>query len=575
MNTPWDLLELEPTGDALAIKRAYARQLKNHRPDDAAQAYQALREAYEWALTEADWIRQSLTDTDEVDHENESFIETADQPPPPADFAPVPKLPVSVNTDSDLDGIEFDHAQALLERWAERLRSVDAVAGVWPTLRNELDALPLEQQAAASALFADFVLQHEALSTDLLVKMAQHFQWGRDYRDAERLGAFRLAQLRERLIAEAPASFRSAHQIERAMELLRLDWVLKNQGKFYGWVYAVLARPVIRRLMAETPDLERKALEISYDGWETMSAAATQAIAIRLFLVLACVILITKGFFLPSQQNLFGWLVVAGLFGVAYWLAAWGIAWHLRVAAYLQEKLASLSWMQGEWGQPAAGIGLPLAIALIARDKVALPALQAVIPDEGLILAAGLGYLLALLIKWPSLLEERVIYLPMVGILAFGLTSLTGADGVDWVVAVGVAVAWTGLGEWVYVRYHEQVIHIYGNPWAVLRPRAWWGWVLLVLAFRFILAFLALLFVLALPVTLRVIARYLSANMALLAIGLAVALPMLADPGKAASNSLIVLVISAAVLTWMQALAGWISRKLFSKVPVTFPLNND
>ena len=98
---------------------------------------------------------------------------------------------------------------------------------------------------------------------------------------------------------------------------------------------------------------------------------------------------------------------------------------------------------------------------------------------------------------------------------------------------------------------------------------------LLVLAFKFVLALLALLFTLALPVTLRVIARYISANMALLAIGLAFAIPMLAEPGKAASTSLIVLVISAAVLTWMQTFAGWISSKLFSKVPVSFSLNND
>ena len=48
MNDNWALLNLDPTGDALAIKRAYAKQLKQNRPDDAPEAYQALRHAYEW-----------------------------------------------------------------------------------------------------------------------------------------------------------------------------------------------------------------------------------------------------------------------------------------------------------------------------------------------------------------------------------------------------------------------------------------------------------------------------------------------------------------------------------------------
>ena len=572
MKTPWELLELEPTGDALTIKRAYAKQLKNNRPDDAAQAYQALREAYEWALVEADWIRQSATDTDE--DEGESPVEIADRWPPQAELsARESGQTILVNIEGDADWIESDQAQALLDRWVERLLNAGSTEEIWPPLRHELDALPLAEQAAASALFADFVLQHETLETDLLTKMAQYFQWGRDYRDAERLGPYRLAQLRERLIADAPETLRGAHQIERAMELLRLDWVLKNQGKFYGWIYAVLAPPVIRHLMEETHDSQRKALGISYDNWQTMGAAATQAITIRLLLVLVCVIPVANLLWQP-QQKLLGWLWVVGVFGGIFWSIAWRIAWYIR-ADYVQEKLTSWHWMQGEWSQLYAAIGLPLAIALIARDKVALPALQAVIPDEGLIVAAGLAYLFALLVKWPAILEERVIYLPMIGIFTFGLTSLTGADDADWIVAMGVAVAWAGLGEWIYVRYHEQVMHFYRNPWAVLRPRAWWGWVLLVLAFKFVLALLALLFTLALPVTLRVIARYISANMALLAIGLAFALPMLAEPGKAASTSLIVLVLSAAVLTWMQTFAGWISSKLFSKVPVSFSLNND
>ena len=50
MVNPWNLLGLEVDADARSIKRRYAQLLKQTRPDDAPEAFQRLREAYEWAL---------------------------------------------------------------------------------------------------------------------------------------------------------------------------------------------------------------------------------------------------------------------------------------------------------------------------------------------------------------------------------------------------------------------------------------------------------------------------------------------------------------------------------------------
>jgi len=50
MNHPWDVLVMEPTRDKKAIKKAYAKALKQSHPETDPEAYQCLREAYDAAL---------------------------------------------------------------------------------------------------------------------------------------------------------------------------------------------------------------------------------------------------------------------------------------------------------------------------------------------------------------------------------------------------------------------------------------------------------------------------------------------------------------------------------------------
>ena len=45
----WEILGIEPTTDEGAIRKAYARELKLHRPDKDPQGYQQLREAFDEA----------------------------------------------------------------------------------------------------------------------------------------------------------------------------------------------------------------------------------------------------------------------------------------------------------------------------------------------------------------------------------------------------------------------------------------------------------------------------------------------------------------------------------------------
>src|SRR5512139_2161962 len=152
MGYHWEVLGLEPTGDVLAIKKAYAGLLKKNRPDEQPEAYQELRQAYEWALSEAELRRRAP---------DEAVEDEPDQPVPDAlhdeervwgGSAVEPLVPAPAFDDADeaID-IEYDRADALLERWRERLSQCEEHEGAkcWGALRDELELLPLEQQAEA------------------------------------------------------------------------------------------------------------------------------------------------------------------------------------------------------------------------------------------------------------------------------------------------------------------------------------------------------------------------------------------------------------------------------------------
>jgi hypothetical protein len=50
----WHILGIEPTEDLRAIKRAYALRVRENNPEDAPEQFQAIRSAYEIALSCAD-----------------------------------------------------------------------------------------------------------------------------------------------------------------------------------------------------------------------------------------------------------------------------------------------------------------------------------------------------------------------------------------------------------------------------------------------------------------------------------------------------------------------------------------
>src|SRR6187551_930011 len=85
----WQVLGLaEPTDELTLIKRSYAAKLKLTRPDNDAQAYQALREAYDRMVA---WARQqqALRAAAPEPREPKEPTEPAEPVEPPAPEEPV------------------------------------------------------------------------------------------------------------------------------------------------------------------------------------------------------------------------------------------------------------------------------------------------------------------------------------------------------------------------------------------------------------------------------------------------------------------------------------------------------
>ncbi|MDD2050676.1 J domain-containing protein [Pseudomonas putida] len=102
----WQFLDLTPGADERSIKRAYARLLKIHRPDESPEAFQRLREAYETSLAEARWRAQ-------VDEQVEHAPVTASEPAP--DCSP-PALPME-HVDIAIDASPPEPSLTQMQQW--------------------------------------------------------------------------------------------------------------------------------------------------------------------------------------------------------------------------------------------------------------------------------------------------------------------------------------------------------------------------------------------------------------------------------------------------------------------------
>lgn len=208
--TCWDILNIAPTNDERAIRRAYAKQLKVTRPDDDAKAYQTLREAFDYALSIAPYINDNQTENDDFDpfaevlEENEQSTTETTIPfasidgtnlytmPLTADILQTPPYLNYHDTTPTLTSSSINYiqpSQTALEKLHHHLIQLknqggqNAIAEDWNNIHQQLEALPLDELDNAAYLFYQFYEDH--LTHPIIAKQwNSYFCWAENYRDA-------------------------------------------------------------------------------------------------------------------------------------------------------------------------------------------------------------------------------------------------------------------------------------------------------------------------------------------------------------------------------------------------------
>jgi hypothetical protein len=318
----WALLGIAPTAELVAIKKAYALKLRVTRPDDDAQAYQALRGAYERAQK---WVGLQRQD-------QQPF---ASQPSPHAGATSSTTSATKASTSAD------DHllTTPLPSEYVAHLNRLHHSQGnatlmtSWPEIEAMLVEQPLSRRAAWSATFGRWVIEQPSLPFDFVEALCLHFEWLDDYRIERQIG-IDLAEPLQRAISAhairqavadqvgepatpAPPAPPSADVLERVAIIEKLvNRRVSARSRF--WL-TVLLRPM---LVSLTRGLDRDALDacgVDPLSQDVLRRALSTSGRLRALVLFASLLAVFGAFADEIRYVIFQGVIWAGI--AATWMA--------------------------------------------------------------------------------------------------------------------------------------------------------------------------------------------------------------------------------------------------------------
>lgn len=257
----WAILGVEPTNDEREVRRAYARRLKEVHPEDDAEGFQALREAYERAL---DLARRDRAVSSPRKNSRKRKADTAIETPVPSgedgSNSDPERWVEPVDERGPADGWEDAHGQ-------DRDTSPSAAElELPPDIRAELEAEKLRQDAHAALCDELEVLlrQKTVPSGDALSTMLRLFR-------SPAMDSLRVHTNTEYWLAQVIARGGPA-----------ADALIEPAIRFFGWddgrvgVDMSHAMPVLRRRdVARAIQQLARPMTVGHDAWKALRARQT------------------------------------------------------------------------------------------------------------------------------------------------------------------------------------------------------------------------------------------------------------------------------------------------------------
>jgi hypothetical protein len=516
MNTYWDLLGLVPTSDLVAIKRAYASRLKSNRPDDDAEAYQNLRQAYELAQQYARFHHEQEAAHGDGGHtqeaviaqENSSSSELAaspfviaeptfavppiatESPPSATDTPPGPEQP-NIFTADFLDpdsptgtAPENEIPQSispeeLMRRVREYCRRYgrSALPFYLDELQQLLDQIPFDMRDEINIRFVDFVLAEE-LPAKFIEYLVGYFGWGRDFRIDRLLGiekSIRLSRCLDELIV-SPEQKNAL--ISKYKDLYHFSQLHRSGNRIKTWLFALLNPFVLATYIEPIPVLST-ALGLDSARLSMLRQKALFSLAglAAMLFILFGALQRETGMLKASWPN--NTITLAVFFCLGY-LSLVEFPTHLLRNLYMaflaKPESCYIKNRHGKWMFGATLLYFIVATALSAY----FPATQDAVREHPYIPAfLSIHVILAfaaLAIIWPYGLTWEKIFFPLGAVLSAALAPALKEYG-GYVTAISLAMTWIVLAQWLMIRKENIVLAVYGSFPRSLFPSSLWGWI--------------------------------------------------------------------------------------------------
>lgn len=515
MSTYWDLLGLAPTSDLVAIKRAYASRLKNNRPDDDAEAYQNLRQAYELAQQHARFHHEQEAANSDGRHTQETMTEwgasSGEVPADPSVIAEpaftVPPLasesPFSA-TDTlpgseqpkifTADFLEPDRSTGappeseimqsispdeLMSRVREYCRRYgrSALPFYLDELQQLLDQIPFDMRDEINVRFVDFVLA-EDLPAKFIEYLVDYFGWGRDFRIDRLLGIEKSIRLSRCLDEFIVSPERKKTLISKYKDLYHFSQLHRSGNRTRAWLFALL-NPFVLATYVEPIPILSSALGLDSARLSMLRQKALfslAGLAVMLFILFGSLQRET-GMLKASWPNNTITLAVFFCFG---YLSLVEFPTHLLQNLYVSFLDKPGSWYakhrHGKWMFGAILLYFIGTIALSAG----FPATQEAVREHPYIpvflsIHAILAFA-ALAVIWPYGLTWEKIFFPLGAVLSVALAPALKDYG-GYATAISLAMTWIILTQWLMIRKENMVLAIYASLPRSLFPSSLWGWI--------------------------------------------------------------------------------------------------